>query len=220
MVSHELRTPLGAIGGYAALLEESIHGALSEEQRQFVSRIRHNQQHLLRLVNELLDLARLESGQFPLKLDKFPVRPVVEGVRSMIEPQVEASGLSLEVLPVDDTLRCIGDRDRAEQIVLNLLANAVKFTPAGGRITVSAIAVGKDLLIHVADTGPGIPPDKLEEIFHPFVQVASRTPEASRGTGLGLAISRELARAMRGGLSAKSEPGNGSTFTLCLPRTD
>jgi len=220
MVSHELRTPLGAIGGYAALLEEEIHGPLSEQQRKFVGRIRHNQLHLLRLVNELLDLAKIESGQFPLKIASAPVPAIVEGVSNMIEPQMRSKELHFEVLYGEKSLCVLADRERVEQIMLNLLANAVKFTPAGGSITISTSHSKHEILLHVRDTGVGIPTEKLEEVFRPFVQIHALAPGVSRGTGLGLAISRELARAMGGDLSVESEPGKGSTFTLCLPRIE
>ena len=218
MVSHELRTPLGAIGGYASLLEEGLHGALSEGQRKFVARIRHNQQHLLRLVNELLDLATIESGQFPMKIAAVPVHLMVESVRAMIDPQIRSSDVRFEVVYNEDRLSVLGDKERVEQILLNLLANAVKFTPPGGKISISASASEKEVFVHVRDTGPGIPAEKVEEVFQPFVQIHAPVRVTSSGTGLGLAISRELARAMGGDLSAVSEPGNGSTFTLCLPR--
>jgi signal transduction histidine kinase len=220
MVSHELRTPLGAIGGYVALLEEEIQGPLTEQQRKFVARIRHNQLHLLRLVNELLDLAKIESGQFPLKIASAPVKAIVESVSNMIEPQIRSSGLRFEALYGEKNLCVLGDRERVEQILLNLLANAVKFTPSGGAISISTSHSKEEILLHVRDTGQGIPADKQEEIFQPFVQIHTRTPGMSKGTGLGLAISRELARAMGGDLSVKSEPGSGSTFTLCLPRIE
>ena len=220
MVSHELRTPLGAIGGYAALLQEEIHGTLGEQQRKFVERIKHNQQHLLRLVNELLDLAKIESGQFPLKIGTVQVQKIVESVSTMIEPQISSSGLRFEVLYGEKNLCVVADHERVEQILLNLLANAVKFTPAGGAVTISTSHSDGEVLLHVRDTGRGIPAHQVEEVFQPFVQIHTRAPGMSRGTGLGLAISRELARAMGGDLSLKSEVGVGSTFTLCLPRIE
>lgn len=220
MVSHELRTPLGAIGGYAALLDEEIHGPLTDNQRKFIARIRHNQLHLLRLVNELLDLAKIESGQFPLKNTAVPVHDIVESVRTMIEPQVRSSNLNFEVDYGEESLCVCADKERVEQILLNLLANAVKFTASGGRITISTTASEKEVFLHVSDTGVGIPADKMEEVFQPFVQIHVRAPGTPKGTGLGLAISRELARAMGGDLAVKSESGIGSTFTLCLPRVE
>jgi signal transduction histidine kinase len=219
MISHELRTPLGAIGGYAALLEEGIHGPLSTEQRKYIARIKHNQKHLLRLVNELLDLAKIESGRSPLKLASVSVQAVLRSVYTMIEPQARAKQLRLEVERGDPTLNFYGDAERVEQIVLNLLSNAVKFTPAGGSVSITTVSTRDDIHLQVQDSGVGIPAGKLEQVFEPFFQVESLHATPSRGTGLGLAISRELARAMGGDLTVKSGPEQGSTFTLCLPRT-
>ena len=218
MISHELRTPLGAIGGYASLLVEEINAPLTAEQRKFISRIQHNQLHLLRLVNELLDLAKIESGTTPLNLGSVSVQRVLDSVYTMIDPQARASELRLEVRGGDPTLSFYGDGERVEQIVLNLLSNAVKFTPAGGSVSVTTIATSDDIHLEVEDTGVGIPAEKLDAVFEPFFQVAEVPIGKPRGTGLGLAISRELARAMRGDLTVKSVPGEGSTFTLCLPR--
>ncbi|HYN80514.1 MAG TPA: HAMP domain-containing sensor histidine kinase [Gemmatimonadaceae bacterium] len=218
MISHELRTPLGAIGGYAALLVEEIHGPLGAEQRKYIARIQHNQQHLLRLVNELLDLAKIEAGHSPLDLVSVPVQAVLDSVHTMIEPQARASQLRLEVQKQDPALHFCGDAKRVEQIVLNLLSNAVKFTPAGGTVTVTATSMPAEVHLNVQDTGVGIPAAKLEQVFEPFFQVELQPMRTTRGTGLGLAISRELARAMRGDLTVESTPGQGSTFTLCLPR--
>lgn len=217
MMSHELRTPLGAIGGYAALLEEGIAGTLTDEQRKYIARIRHNQGHLLQLVNELLDLGKIESGRMALHSDAVPVQLVIESVHSMIEPQIRASGLRLEVEPVDPALICYADRDRVEQIVLNLLSNALKFTPAGGIVRIVATEESGIICLQVEDTGVGIPANKLEAVFEAFYQVDASRSRPYSGTGLGLAISRQLARAMGGDLTVKSEPGKGSTFSLSLP---
>lgn len=218
MISHELRTPLGAIGGYAALLEEGIHGSLTHEQSSYITRIRHNQAHLLQLVNELLDLGKVESGQFELQLEVVPVRMVVESVYSMIEPQVRSRGLRLDVEPFDSTLVFQADGERVKQIVLNLLSNAVKFTTAGGSVRLSVGKSAKQVHLRVEDTGVGIPSDKLESVFEAFVQLDASLTRSGGGTGLGLAISRQLARAMKGDLTVKSAMGEGSTFTLSLPR--
>ena len=219
MISHELRTPLGAIGGYATLLEEGIQGPLREGQREYIGRILYNQRHLVRLVDELLDLAKIESGQFPLRLGTVAVERIVGSVQAMIEPQIQASGLRLEVPPGDPTLFLHGDGERVEQIVLNLLSNAVKFTPRGGVVRIIASARGEMIELQVHDTGVGIAPDKLESIFAPFFQIDQVGARGRSGTGLGLSISRELARAMSGDLQAESIPGEGSRFTLTLPRT-
>lgn len=218
MISHELRTPLGAIGGYTALLEEGIHGSLTDEQRKYLARIRHNQAHLLQLVNELLDLGKVESGQFLLQLEMVSVRMVVESVYSMIEPQIRAGELRLEVEPGDPALVFHADRERVEQIVLNLLSNAVKFTAAGGTVRITVGETADEIRLCVEDTGVGIPTDKLESVFEAFVQLDASLTRASGGTGLGLAISRQLARAMEGDLTVESALGKGSTFTLSLPR--
>lgn len=218
MISHELRTPLGAIGGYAALLDEEIQGTLTDGQREYIAGIVHNQKHLLRLVNELLDLAKIESGQFVLHLAPVPVQAVLESVQAMIEPQIGASQLRLEIRSDDPTLLIHADGKRVEQVVLNLVSNAVKFTPAGGIVRITTARMADQVRLHVQDTGVGIPDRQLESVFEPFVQVESSQPRGSRGTGLGLAISRELARAMHGDLTVESARGKGSTFTLTLPR--
>ncbi|MEX2154365.1 MAG: HAMP domain-containing sensor histidine kinase [Gemmatimonadaceae bacterium] len=218
MISHELRTPLGAIGGYAALLAEEIQGSLTDGQREYIAGIRHNQKHLLRLVNELLDLAKIESGKFVLNLSAVPVQGVLESVQTMIEPQIRACDLRLEIESDDPALSLHADRARVEQIVLNLLSNAVKFTPAGGVVRITTAPGTDKVRLSVQDTGIGIPEGKLDAVFEPFVQVESSQSRAGRGTGLGLAISRELARAMGGDLTVESVRGKGSEFTLSLPR--
>ncbi len=219
MMSHELRTPLGAIGGYAALLEEGIYGTLTEEQTKYLARIRYNQAHLLQLVNELLDLGKIESGAFELRLDAVPVQMVVESAHTMIEPQIRARDLQLQVEVADPHLRFHADRERVEQIVLNLLSNAVKFTPPGGSVRIMVAPEADKICLGVRDTGVGIPDDKLEIVFEAFYQVEASRSRAYGGTGLGLSISRQLARAMGGDLTVKSELGKGSTFSLSLPRS-
>jgi signal transduction histidine kinase len=219
MMSHELRTPLGAIGGYASLLQDGIPGPLTDDQRKYIGRIRHNQQHLLQLVNELLDLGKIESGRIVLSLEAVPVQQVVESVNTMIEPQIEGSKLRLEAEPCDPALFFHADRERVEQIVLNLLSNAAKFTPAGGTVRIMVSADDKEIRLSVEDTGVGITADKLEAVFEAFYQVEGSQSRTYGGTGLGLAISRQLARSMGGDLTVKSVPGKGSIFTLGLPRS-
>lgn len=218
MMSHELRTPLGAIGGYAALLEDEIPGPLTDEQRKYIARIRHNQAHLLQLVDELLDLGKIESGRIALHLTVVSVQKVVDSTYSMIEPQVKASELRLDVDVTDPDLSFYGDRERVGQILLNLLSNAIKFTPAGGTVSITVAEEGDDICVGVHDTGVGIPADKLETVFEAFFQVEGSQSRIYGGTGLGLAISRQLARAMGGDLTVKSALGKGSTFSLSLPR--
>jgi PAS domain S-box-containing protein len=214
-MSHELRTPLNAIGGYVQVLELGIHGPVTDEQRSALSRIARSQRHLLHLINELLNLARIEAGRVDYRIERLPVADLVAGVLPMIEPQMNSARLTLSV-SVSPGLHALADREKAEQVLLNLLTNAVKFTPAGGRVTVEAFATSAAdyAVVNVADTGIGIAADMLQSVFEPFVQLRERKSE---GTGLGLAISRDLARGMGGDLGATSEPGTGSIFSFALP---
>jgi signal transduction histidine kinase len=223
-MSHELRTPLNAIGGYAQLLEMGLRGAVSAEQRADLERIQRSQRHLLSVINEVLNYARLESGAVTYDVRPTVVPEVVATTISLIEPQRTAKGLALDVrlpeLADRPVLQVLADRDKLQQVLLNLLSNAVKFTPEGGRVTVEFLP-GPNARgmaeVRVSDTGVGIPADKLEAIFEPFVQVGRSLNSPSEGTGLGLPISRDLARGMGGDLTVESAPGVGSTFTLALP---
>jgi PAS domain S-box-containing protein len=217
-MSHELRTPLNAIGGYAELLEMELSGPVTEQQRAHLQRIRRSQQHLLGIINDILNFSRLEAGQLTYDLGPVPVAAVVESVTQMVLPQAQGKGLGLISACEPPDLLARADRAKVEQIVLNLVSNAVKFTDAGGRITVSCSTDGDRVLVAVEDTGIGIPPAEIEKIFEPFVQVGRSLTNLHEGTGLGLAISRDLARAMRGDITVKSGVGRGSCFTLILPR--
>lgn len=218
-MSHELRTPLNAIGGHVQLIELEIYGPVTDAQRQALARVNRNQRHLLRLINDVLNLARIEAGRIEYALEELPVRDVFMDVRPMIDPQLQGKGLHFEVRIVDDvTLRA--DREKLQQILLNLLANAVKFTGVGGTVTITSLRSCErpgSGMIQVADTGIGIPSDRLGSIFEPFVQVDASHSREQQGAGLGLAISRDLARGMGGDLVAESTLGAGSTFTLTLP---
>ncbi|HET7189701.1 MAG TPA: ATP-binding protein, partial [Gemmatimonadaceae bacterium] len=221
-MSHELRTPLNAIGGYVQLLEMGIHGPVTTAQSDALGKVARSQRHLLRLINEVLNLARIEAGSVNYDVRRVSVREIVDAVLPMVEPQMSQRGLSLEVnVPMD--LSAHADRDKAEQVLLNLLGNAVKFTARGGCVRVAAGLDGTGdtgrsprVQLRVEDTGVGIPPDKLQQVFEPFVQVSADSTRRAEGTGLGLAISRDLARGMGGELSATSVVGEGSVFTLDL----
>ena len=217
-MSHELRTPLNAIGGYVQLIELGIHGEVTDAQREALSRIARSQRHLLRLINDLLNLARIESGRVEYKDEDVRIADVVASVTPMVEPQLHAAQLTFASV-VAHELVAIADRERVQQILINLLTNAVKFTPSGGRVTIDARrdSSGDLIYVRVSDTGIGIGRDKLESIFEPFVQVDAEQGSGKEGTGLGLAISRDLARGMGGDLRARSVEGSGSTFTLTLP---
>jgi PAS domain S-box-containing protein len=223
-MSHELRTPLNAIGGYAQLLEMGLRGAVSDEQRADLERIQRSQRHLLSVINEVLNYARLESGAVTYDVRPTVVADVVATTIALVEPQRAAKRLALDVrLPAfagGSALHVLADRDKLQQVLLNLLSNAVKFTPDGGRVTVEFVPepnVRGMAEIRVIDTGVGIPADKLDAIFEPFVQVGRSLNSPGEGTGLGLAISRDLARGMGGDLTVASTLGVGSTFTLALP---
>jgi PAS domain S-box-containing protein len=220
-MSHELRTPLNAIGGYAQLMEIGVHGALTDGQRDALARITRSQRHLLRLINEVLNLARIESGHVDYEVEDVSIAAAVAAVVPMVEPQMGAGDLSFHSA-IPDGLTARADRDKVQQILINLLTNAVKFTPAGGSVRIDAHAddAGRRLFVRVTDTGIGIPADKIAGVFDPFVQVNTGLVRTAEGTGLGLAISRDLARGMQGELSAESALGRGSTFTLTLPRAE
>jgi PAS domain S-box-containing protein len=217
-MSHELRTPLNAIGGYAELLALGIRGSLNAEQAQDVARIRRSQQHLLTLINDVLNFAKVDAGQAEYRLTAVPVDEILKDTESMIAPQILAKGLRYTYKGGDKTASVLADPEKLQQIVLNLLSNAVKFTDAGGSITLAAVPSGNCIEISVADTGAGISPEKVERVFDPFVQAERRLNQPVQGVGLGLAISRDLAKAMNGDITVESTVGKGSTFTISLPR--
>ena len=217
-MSHELRTPLNAILGYADVLELQIDGPVTEAQAAHIVRIRTAGKLLLRLIDDVLDLAKLEAGRLTFNITDFPINDLLLSLKTFVEPQLVKRGVTYRAHPCLQGLVARGDRDRAEQILLNLLANAVKFTEAG-QIDVSCHVVRDHIHIDVTDTGRGIPESSLESIFEPFVQGEKELTRTIPGTGLGLAISRQLARGMGADITVKSEVGVGSTFTLKLPRS-
>ena len=216
-MSHELRTPLNAIAGYAELLDMGLHGPLSEPQRDAIARIQRSERHLLGLINNILNFARIESGHLQLDLIDVPVHDTLVAIETLIAPQVQRRSLDYSYQACDPAIVMRADPERLRQILLNLLSNAIKFTAPGGRIGVSCTTSGETVRIAVADSGAGILPENLERIFEPFVQLDASATREHEGTGLGLAISRDLARAMGGDLTVESTPGEGSTFTLTMP---
>lgn len=231
-MSHEIRTPINAILGYTELLEIGIAGPVTDEQRRQLARVSASARHLLSLVNEVLDLAKVESGRMTVHAKPYPVTGAVDAALTLVLPQAGAKGITI-------TRRCdpaeglayTGDEQRVQQVLVNLLSNAVKFTAPGGHVAIrchagepgSAGGEGEGetkrswTIFEVEDTGIGIEPDKLDEIFRPFVQAESGHTRRQSGTGLGLTISRRLAHLLGGDLTVTSEPGVGSCFTLCLP---
>jgi signal transduction histidine kinase len=217
IMSHELRTPLNAIAGYAELMEIGVQGPVSEGQREALERIQRSQRHLLGLINQVLNYARLETGNVRYTFADVALDGMLRAAEALVFPQMQAKGLHYTYVGCDPSLAVRADSEKLQQIMLNLLTNATKFTDRGGDVRVECEVVGGFARLHVHDTGVGIPADKLSLIFDPFVQVDSQYTRTRDGVGLGLAISRDLARGMGGELSVESEFGHGSTFTLVLP---
>ncbi|HUQ82465.1 MAG TPA: ATP-binding protein [Gemmatimonadaceae bacterium] len=220
MMSHELRTPLTAIQGYLELLEMGIYGGMTQEQVSILRRIESNERHLLAIINDLLDFARVDARRVELRIAPLPVRDIRLAVDPVCRPQIDSKQLRYEWHAAEDHMIVRADREKVRQIVVNLVSNACKFTPRGGTIEVDCVRSERAVEMRVTDSGPGIPPLKLDAIFEPFVQLDNGLTRSTAGTGLGLAISRELARAMGGDLAVSSTLGNGSTFVLTLPRGD
>lgn len=228
-MSHEIRTPINAIIGYTQLLEIGIVGAVTEEQRLQLERISASGKHLLRLIEDILDLARVEAGQLNVSISTGASAQTVDSAFVLVQPQASAKGVKMtSICQGEHDVLYFGDDQRVQQVLVNLLSNAVKFTPPDGRVTVRCGHSSRHSLpggsvrdegwvfFAVEDTGPGIPPELLQRIFHPFVQADAGYTRAHTGAGLGLTISRRLARLMGGDLTVESVQGEGSTFTLWL----
>jgi signal transduction histidine kinase len=242
-MSHELRTPLNAIIGFSELLQEPIFGSLNEKQLRYVQDINLSGHHLLDLINEILDLSKIESGTMSLDLGDVDVRQLLEAGNVMIRERVIQQQLQLSIEIADD-LPCSlsGDEKRLKQVLFNLLGNAAKFTGRGGRITMRVFRVTREWVenslppafqedrhvlfekiaknycaISIADTGIGVGPDHIRKIFSAFEQVDSSTSRQYSGTGLGLALCKSFVEMHHGLIWAESEPDKGSTFTFVLP---
>ena len=217
-MSHELRTPLNAIGGYAQLIQLGLSGPVTDAQLEQLDRVQRSQQHLLGVINDILNYSRIEAGQVVYEIVPFPINEAVQAVAPMIEPLAANVGLSLHIDEFPSRLVVNADKSKLEQILINLLSNAVKFTPSGGSIRVQYAESADRIGLSVLDTGVGIAGEHIDAIFAPFAQVGRTLSSPKEGTGLGLSISRDLARGMGGELTAESREGVGSTFTLSLPR--
>jgi signal transduction histidine kinase len=216
VMSHELRTPLGAIAGYAELLSLGLSGPLTPKQVDAIARIRSNQQHLLALIDDVLSFARIEAGKTPMADDPVRVSEAVNSLEALVRPELRRKDLNYIWNESDPTLVVRADAVKLRQILLNVLGNAIKFTPPAGRIEVSALRTGNRISIRVSDTGIGIPADKLDRVFEPFFQVQTGTTREYPGVGLGLAISREFSRAMGGDIAVESVLGKGTVVTVEL----
>ncbi|MGH7766146.1 MAG: sensor histidine kinase, partial [Candidatus Binatia bacterium] len=217
-VSHELRTPLTAIKGSADNMLDGITGSLSEKQVRYLARIKSNADRLTRLINDLLDLSRIEAGRIDLKPAKLSLVNLAQEVADSIRPVALEKLISVEVASADNTVTAWADRDKTTQVLLNLIGNAVKFTPQHGKVTVAIKKNGSQWVeISVADTGPGIVAEEAYTIFDRFYQIAQAGKQKTKGTGLGLAISKALVEMHGGKIWVESDVGRGSTFSFTLP---
>ena len=219
-MSHELRTPLNAIGGYVELLDMGLRGPVTEEQHADLARVKTNQQHLVVLITEILNYTRVSGGQVSCDVTDVNAHDALMRAVELIEPLIARRGIIWEGITCDASIVARADPEKVTQILVNLLSNAIKFTPAGGRIAVDCEVKGDTVLISVSDTGVGIPADKLDAIFEPFVQLKEGLADRGSGVGLGLAISRDLARGMNGDLTVESSEGRSARLTLALPRAN
>jgi signal transduction histidine kinase len=215
-MSHELRTPLAAILGYAELIQEGFYEPQGPKSLDALSRIRSNGKHLLGLINTVLDIAKIESGQFTLNMAEYAIESVVEAVRSATESLAQNKKLSLKTEVAGTLPIGLGDEQRLTQVLLNLVGNAIKFTDSG-EVRVTAKTVNGLFNVSVTDTGPGIPEEHQGRIFEQFHQVDSSNTKAKGGTGLGLAIAKQIVEMHGGRIWVESMLGKGSTFQLELP---
>lgn len=216
-MSHELRTPLNAIAGYVELLELELRGPVTEQQRTDLSRIKRSQKYLLGLIEEILVFSQLDAQRLDFNIRTVAVDAVVRDAEAMVDPQIRSKGIDYRLESCDPRITVLADSDKLQQVLINLLVNATKFTDEGGTITISCETDDVTVKVRVADTGVGIPEEKLSHIFDAFVQLDRSLNRPREGVGLGLTISRELTRAMGGDLSVDSAVGQGSTFTITLP---
>jgi signal transduction histidine kinase len=215
-MSHELRTPLNAIIGFAEVLSERMFGELNEKQEEYLKDIHASGQHLLSLINDILDLSKIEAGRMELELTDFHLPTALDSALALIRERAGRRGIALH-LSVDDRLSQIrADERKVRQVVLNLLSNAIKFTPDGGRIDVGAVPRDGFVEVAVSDTGVGIAPEDQEAVFEEFRQVGTADKKVE-GTGLGLTLCRKFIELHGGKIWVKSQLGQGSTFTFMVP---
>lgn len=214
-MSHELRTPLNAIIGFSELMLDEVPGKINEEQRECLNNILHSGRHLLNLINEILDLSKIESGKLELKLGEITLGRIIESLRSQITPLIEPRKQSLEVEIEEGLPPVRADKTKVKQVLLNLLSNASKFTPDGGKLKIEAKREGDWCRVSVIDTGSGIRKEDQNRIFEAFAQLGN--PNKKGGVGLGLAISKQIVEKHGGRIWVESEYGKGSKFTFTLP---
>src|SRR2546421_6549861 len=217
-MSHELRTPLNAIIGFSEVLQDGTFGSLNDRQQRYVGNVLESGQHLLGLVNDILDISKVEAGRMELHSEDLDLHALLAEVQQTMLPLAQRKGVDLRVEPGEETPLLSADRGRLVQILYNLLSNAIKFTPAGGTVRVSCQAQPDMVALAVTDTGIGIAPEDQARIFEEFQQVDSSVGRTHQGTGLGLALTRRLVELHGGTIAVHSTPGQGSTFTVLLPR--
>jgi signal transduction histidine kinase len=216
-MSHELRTPLNAIIGFSEVLLERMFGELNDKQAEYLDDILTSGRHLLSLINDILDLSKIEAGRMELNLSSFDLPSTLDNALTLIKERAGRRGIALK-LDVDERIDSfVADERKVKQVLLNLLSNAVKFTPEGGRIGVTATRTDDAVQIAVSDTGIGIAPEDLEAVFEEFRQVGTDVAKKREGTGLGLALSRKFVELHGGKIRVESEVGKGSTFSFTLP---
>ncbi|MGH3078606.1 MAG: HAMP domain-containing sensor histidine kinase, partial [Gaiellaceae bacterium] len=215
-MSHELRTPLNAVLGFSQVLRDELFGELNERQKGYVDDIHSSGNHLLSLINDVLDLSKVEAGQVELEIAPFSLQEALERGVVMVRERATKDGVRVTLADSPEVDLVAGDERRVRQVIFNLLSNAVKFTPAGGSVDVRAMQVNGEVRISVADTGPGIAAEDRERIFEEFQQTEAGL-EQREGTGLGLALSKRLVELHGGRIWVDSELGAGSTFTFTLP---
>ena len=214
-MSHELRTPLNAVMGFSDLLADKRYGELSERQQRYVSHINTGGRHLLKLINDILDLSKIEAGRMEISREDLSVETIFGEVESALRPLAEKKTQTLSS-STEPGLRVHADATRFKQVLMNLAGNAIKFTPEGGRIELAAHQVDDEVQVKVRDNGPGIPPEEQKRIFEAFYRLR-KSGEGVEGTGLGLAITESLVKLQGGSLGLESEPGHGSCFYFSLP---
>jgi len=216
-MSHELRTPLNAVIGFSEVLDEKLFGTLNEKQVEYVRDIHASGQHLLALVNDVLDLSKVEAGRMEIEAEEFDLPGAVSAVLTLVRERVHRHGIALDLQASPESFAVRADLRKVKQIVLNLLSNAVKFTPDGGRIHVVVAREGNRVEVSIADTGPGIAEDEQAAVFEEFRQVGNDRARKAEGTGLGLPLAKKFVELHGGQIWVKSELGTGSTFGFTLP---
>jgi signal transduction histidine kinase len=216
-MSHELRTPLNAIIGFSEVLLERLFGDLNDKQEDYLKDIHSSGRHLLQLINDILDLSKVEAGRMELDFSSFDVANAVSNALTLVRERAQRHSIALRQIVEPAVGEIVADERKFKQILLNLLSNAVKFTPDGGSIDVIATPVGDDVAIAVRDTGIGIAPEDQQAVFEEFRQVGRDYTRKAEGTGLGLALTKRFVELHGGEIRLESAPGKGSTFTFTLP---